>query len=365
MAQGIVDWQAVKNAVIDGEPITGVIIRATQGIRESKPVGVDSMLAKHITGAASVGLPVGVYHAFIPYRDPVDQAQFFAESIAPYRASITLGYAIDAELSYGMSKDVITERLYVLTQELATKHSITPDIYTSLNFWTSYITTAHDDHFGSLRLWLAAWGAKQPILPHGFKSIWLHQYTSEGRVPGITNVKGELVNVDMNRLYDNEAAATFALVYPVAAPVGIAQPFGVNNTGVEDFYTKWGFPAHEGVDFKGKAGDPIYAVLDGKVKLIGKDDGKAPYGNQIRITSEVNGVTYEHIYAHLQGFVPELVAGSEVRAGQKIGFMGNSGNVIGGGVHLHFSLKKQGATAAGDTTYAKDVIDPTPYFKAA
>lgn len=158
----------------------------------------------------------------------------------------------------------------------------------------------------------------------------------------------------------------FKLVYPVDKP-RITQPFGVNYTGVPDFYTRHGFPGHEGVDFAGEQGDAIYSVLPGTIKLIARDDGKHPYGNHIRITHRVGEQVYESIYAHLRGFVPGMVAGDDVNAGQKLGFMGNTGNVVkssaSDGTHLHFTLKKLGATARGETEYAKDVIDPTHYWK--
>lgn len=151
----------------------------------------------------------------------------------------------------------------------------------------------------------------------------------------------------------------------------VTQGFGVNHTGIPDFYTRHGLFAHEGVDFAGAEGDPVFAAASGTVKVIARDDGEAPYGNHIRVRHVVNGQEYTTIYAHLRGFVPGLIVGDDVNAGQKIGFMGRSGNVVGGGAHLHFGLLKRGATARGEkqlvpsgerVVYQKDVINPSPYF---
>ena len=90
-----------------------------------------------------------------------------------------------------------------------------------------------------------------------------------------------------------------------------------------------------------------------------------PYGNHVRVTHRFGGDVYETVYAHLRGFVPGMIVGDDVNARQKIGFMGNTGNVVkgkGDGTHLHFTLKKLGATQRGETDYAKDVIDPEPLF---
>jgi murein DD-endopeptidase MepM/ murein hydrolase activator NlpD len=103
----------------------------------------------------------------------------------------------------------------------------------------------------------------------------------------------------------------------------------------------FGLPGHEGVDYGGKEGDLVFAAADGVVKLIAKDDGKHPYGNQIRLTHKSGPDTFETIYAHLRGFVSELKQGDTVKAGQQIGTLGSTGNSTG--PHLHFSVKKNGA----------------------
>ncbi len=342
--------------------VCGVIVRSTQGIAESVPVGADTRFMQHIEDALAAGLRVGVYHTVIAYRDAKQQADFFLHTAAPYRDRITLGYALDSELSYSLKPDVVAQNLYDLAVAVEAATGAKPDIYTRKNFWEQSVGSQHDAYFGQCRLWLAAHGATDPFVPRGWNSIYLHQYTNTFEV---LSAAGATVKIDMNRV--QEKPQGFTLRTPVDTPARIAQPFGVNLTGDPDFYTKWGFPNHEGIDYAGKQGDPVYAAAAGTVKLIAKDDGTAPYGNQVRITHRVGNDVYETVYAHLRGFVPGMVQGDDVNAGQQIGFMGNTGNVVKGvsdGTHLHFVLKHIGATARGVTTYAKDVIDPTPYLKA-
>lgn len=136
----------------------------------------------------------------------------------------------------------------------------------------------------------------------------------------------------------------------------ITQRFGVN----PQIYNKFGLPGHEGIDFMAPHGSEIYAVADGfvsDVRLDGSADpiGK-PYGNQVRIQHDDG---YESIYAHLAQAV--VTRGQFVKAKQLIGLADNTGNSDGS--HLHLSLKKQGATASGQTNYPHDLIDPTSFLE--
>ncbi len=135
----------------------------------------------------------------------------------------------------------------------------------------------------------------------------------------------------------------------------ITQRFG-ENPGV---YGKFGLPGHEGVDLVAAEGSEVFAVADGlvsDVRLDGFSDPMLkPYGNQVRIQHSDG---YETIYAHLLQAV--VVRGQWVRGRQLIGLAGNTGHSTG--AHLHLSLKKQGATVAGITTYPYDLIDPEPFL---
>lgn len=116
-----------------------------------------------------------------------------------------------------------------------------------------------------------------------------------------------------------------------------------------EYYKQFGLPGHEGIDYGGRAGDSIFAAADGTIKLLALDNGVHPYGTHVRVTHVYRGETYETIYAHLSSFAEGLRHGQTVFAGQVIGAMGSTGNSTG--VHLHFSLKRNGA-----------IVDPAPYF---
>ena len=75
---------------------------------------------------------------------------------------------------------------------------------------------------------------------------------------------------------------------------------------------------HPGCDFSAPTGTPIYATGDGKI--IKAEKGNYSYGNQIEID---HGFGYITKYGHMSTF--EVEEGQEVKRGQIIGHVGNTG----------------------------------------
>ena len=119
-------------------------------------------------------------------------------------------------------------------------------------------------------------------------------------------------------------------VYPQGRPVNsgwISSYFGKRT----DQFT--GKPAnHTGIDFAGKLGDPVEAVADGVVTW-----SAARYGYGVMV--EINhGNGYSTRYAHNAENL--VVVGDEVRKGQAVARMGETGRATG--PNLHFEVLKNG-----------------------
>lgn len=99
---------------------------------------------------------------------------------------------------------------------------------------------------------------------------------------------------------------------------------------------------HEGMDFSGAVGTPIYATGNGVV--IGIERKSTGYGRQILID---HGYGYRTRYAHLSRI--DVVEGQVLRRGEKIGEMGNTGKSTGS--HLHYEV-----------IYRGKAVDPISYF---
>ena len=98
---------------------------------------------------------------------------------------------------------------------------------------------------------------------------------------------------------------------------------------------------HHGVEFLNKFGTPVHAAGDGVVQFAGPDNDaiysprKDFYGKVVVIRHENEMYT---LYAHLSKFDVEI--GDEVKAGDQIGEVGQSGAATGS--HLHFEVRKGG-----------------------
>ena len=119
----------------------------------------------------------------------------------------------------------------------------------------------------------------------------------------------------------------------VSSPFGIRRYYGRSSGG--------GF--HNGIDFEGKTGMPIYAAADGTINHQG---WYFNYGRTIKISHADN---FESLYAHMSRFADGMGPGSRVRKGDLIGYVGSTGRSTG--PHLHFSVIVNG-----------QFVDPQPYI---
>jgi len=116
------------------------------------------------------------------------------------------------------------------------------------------------------------------------------------------------------------------------------------------FGSGWGAPRgsrlHMGVDLMGPRGMPILAIESGYIVRAGYQSNGA-----IRIVQQgVSGSKF--YYGHMDSIT--VRAGSSVKRGQVIGYMGDTGSP--GAVHLHFEYWKSGGESAA--------VDPYPLLKS-
>ena len=89
---------------------------------------------------------------------------------------------------------------------------------------------------------------------------------------------------------------------------------------------------HDAIDIAAPAGTPVFAAADGRIlKLFQSERG----GTTIYQLGPNQMIFY---YAHLAGYVPGLAEGNNVRQGDVIAYVGDTGNAGAGNYHLHFSI---------------------------
>jgi murein DD-endopeptidase MepM/ murein hydrolase activator NlpD len=120
-------------------------------------------------------------------------------------------------------------------------------------------------------------------------------------------------------------------------------PFGTDGTGL---------PPHFGLDLSCLEGTPIYAACDGVAYRASQPGG---FGLYVRIEAVIDGVAW-HIYtAHLRNWA--VADGARVRAGDVIGYSGDTGN--SSGPHLHFEVRR-GMPGQPRPTSVQGAVDPEP-----
>ena len=136
----------------------------------------------------------------------------------------------------------------------------------------------------------------------------------------------------------------------VNTPEGMMMPVGtvsiVNDYGFYHNKTLNNYYEHTGVDFSAEVGAEVLAVQDGVIESIYRDDILT--GTEITV-DHGDGVktTYRFVTAR-----EDLTVGAEVKRGECIATIAEAtGEEYKDGAHLHFEVKKEGAT-----------VDPAVYL---
>ncbi len=107
---------------------------------------------------------------------------------------------------------------------------------------------------------------------------------------------------------------------------------------------------HEGVDIIAKAGQYVYAAIDGTLTRQQVDRPNSLSGNAWWLTGADGTYVF---YAHLSAFAPGLSVGTKVVAGEVIGWIGKTGNAAG--PHLHFEVHPRGGAPVNPTAIVKAI----------
>jgi murein DD-endopeptidase MepM/ murein hydrolase activator NlpD len=93
-----------------------------------------------------------------------------------------------------------------------------------------------------------------------------------------------------------------------------------------------GYEFHEGLDFTGAYGSPIYATASGVVETAEFSGG---YGYHVIVN---HGYGYRTLYAHLSKI--EVTPGMQINRDRIVGYLGNTGR--SSGPHLHYEVEQAG-----------------------
>jgi murein DD-endopeptidase MepM/ murein hydrolase activator NlpD len=131
--------------------------------------------------------------------------------------------------------------------------------------------------------------------------------------------------------------------YPVYGRTRVADQYGTAGKGLS-----W----EHGVDIFGQLGQPLVAVADGTLFSVGWNHSA---GNRLSLRDRQGNEFY---YAHLSAFSTLTSNGAHVRAGQVLGFMGNTGNTSGRPTHVRFEVHPVSMLFLGND----GAVDPGAYL---
>lgn len=159
--------------------IVGVIHKFSQGTSYRDPT-----YAQHKAEATSCGLLWGRYH-FGDGSDPVRQVDNFLAGWTPDEL-LALDYEDnpDSQMLLGQARTFV--------QEVITRTGVVPVLYSGNTLKEALaVKGASAGVLLQCRLWLCQYGPNS-VLPPGWSSYWLWQYTGTGRLPGTSG------DVDLN-----------------------------------------------------------------------------------------------------------------------------------------------------------------------
>jgi murein DD-endopeptidase MepM/ murein hydrolase activator NlpD len=158
---------------------------------------------------------------------------------------------------------------------------------------------------------------------------------------------------------DHRLARREPLRPAVSAPQGggvLGVPVaGVSRSAIMDSWNDTrggGLRGHHGTDIMAAAGTPVFAAAPGRIeKLFQSGLG----GITVYVRSPDRRWTY--YYAHLASYAAGIREGMAVKAGDTLGYVGDTGDAGAGNYHLHFGLTRM---QPGERWYQGENVNPYP-----
>ena len=171
--QGTINWDRLRNAMINGSPVRFVIIKATEGNKY-----VDENFEQNFALAKEKGFIRGAYHYLSPNSSARSQANFFISKVNLEEGD--LPPVLDVERKpQKMSIEDFQREVLTWLHIVENKYQVKPIIYTYYKFKDLYLS---DERFDGYPYWIAHYYVDK-MEYRGQWKFW--QHTDAARLPGI------------------------------------------------------------------------------------------------------------------------------------------------------------------------------------
>lgn len=170
--QGHIDWDLLRNAQINHNPVCFVIIKATEGRSH-----LDENFNDNFYEARENGFIRGAYHFFSPSVPAREQAEYFLKQV--HLEDGDLPPVLDIEDGGDLTAAQIKQAALTWLRTVEKEYGVKPIIYTYYKFKTEYLS---DKEFDDYPYWIAHYYVRE-LKYAGEWKFW--QHTDRGRLPGI------------------------------------------------------------------------------------------------------------------------------------------------------------------------------------
>ncbi len=171
--QGDIDWELLRNAMIEKCPIRFVLIKATEGTSS-----IDPKFEDNFTQSREYGFIRGAYHFWSNKSSAREQAYFFLNNVQLTAGDLPPVLDVEhkpkEESVEDFQRDILTW-LHIVED----KYHVKPILYTYYKFKNEYLNT---EVFDDYPYWIAHYYVDE-IEYNGAWKFW--QHTDAGRLPGI------------------------------------------------------------------------------------------------------------------------------------------------------------------------------------
>lgn len=185
--QGEIDWHKVKNAEVNGEPISFVFIKATEGQNH-----IDENYNDNFYQARENGFLRGAYHYFKPNISAESQAKFFLKQV--HLEEGDLPPVLDIEEKGSLTVEQLRKVSLKWLKLVEARYGVPPIIYTNYKFKKDYLNTPDFERYP---YWIAHYYVRS-LTYQGKWRFW--QHTDCGKIDGIKE-KVDL-NIYNGSMYD-------------------------------------------------------------------------------------------------------------------------------------------------------------------